>query len=955
VRGVWGEREGSVLVVNVTWRNKTYVGTLLDCTRHDWAPPRFCESPTSDLEMRGNNRGRGKRVRPNPNPPVAESSVVSDSKAVSNKTRACTSSKGRRGSQNSSERRTPTNTVEDIKVNPSSGSKRKNKPSPDLDLTSSSEDSKGGKRMRSNSRGTPTPVPGVKIEPSVPEHSCPSPVLIDCPHPNCNKKYKHINGLRYHQAHAHTDSDGKLEGDADSEEKNSDTEDCAPNPSLNQDSSSCNGSSSSHAFCQSKGSVSPARSITPKGRREGSLEAHSPSSTTKSSAGKSSSKRKTSADIDAESGGLYNPDCSEEGPPVGSPSDDTGNDGDESSEKKSLLEKDKARKSSSSKLEKITLKTKSARPIVPALPAQIYSFPAATFTTSGPPGSAPGLTTTVVQAMSKSPPLKPIQPKPTIMGEPCTVNPALTPLKEKKKKEKKKKDPKEATSPKPPGKGGKAEGGKSPFRESGAEAMSKGEGLLNGSSDSHESRLASIKAEADKIYSFTDNAPSPSIGSSSRLDGAGLAPPITPLHVVTQNGADSSSVKTNSPAYSDISDAGEDGEGKGDGVNKVKTSSPDQIVKECAKKETHSPYYPGYDTYYSPSYPHASPGPPAGTAPPGSHPTKIKKEMDEETMEPRVKVESMEDKKSEMASAGHHPSVIQQRSQMFMQPLYYGQYTYMPQYGYSDQGYHSHMMSTNPTYRQQYEKMCEEQQKQRQEQSRGKHHVNEADKKQEQGMKDRDREEWKQKSPAPATLSKAPSLTDLAKPVPNKAKDSMDSLKYTIVTKAEEASKLHSQQAEGLKMKLSEASHLCRELCEPKLAPESGKSPGMDLALWYRQVGTELQTKSGVPLNTSFTKLTGVLATSPAIRGLTLDTPTQRERHTHMEGHTHTHTHIPKDRHTHVTQPQRDKHTHSQRDTHAEKDAHTETHTLHSHSETNTHTHTEEKYPDNLNSGPRGE
>lgn len=38
---VWHETEGGVLVVNVTWRGKTYVGTLLDCTRHDWAPPRF--------------------------------------------------------------------------------------------------------------------------------------------------------------------------------------------------------------------------------------------------------------------------------------------------------------------------------------------------------------------------------------------------------------------------------------------------------------------------------------------------------------------------------------------------------------------------------------------------------------------------------------------------------------------------------------------------------------------------------------------------------------------------------------------------------------------------------------------------------------------------------------------------------------------------------------------------
>ena len=31
----------------------------------------------------------------------------------------------------------------------------------------------------------------------------PSPTLIACPEPGCDKKYKHINGLRYHQAHAH--------------------------------------------------------------------------------------------------------------------------------------------------------------------------------------------------------------------------------------------------------------------------------------------------------------------------------------------------------------------------------------------------------------------------------------------------------------------------------------------------------------------------------------------------------------------------------------------------------------------------------------------------------------------------------------------------------------------------------------------------------------------------------
>lgn len=59
---VWHETEGGVLVVNVTWRGKTYVGTLLDCTRHDWAPPRFCDSPTEELDSR-TPKGRGKRGR----------------------------------------------------------------------------------------------------------------------------------------------------------------------------------------------------------------------------------------------------------------------------------------------------------------------------------------------------------------------------------------------------------------------------------------------------------------------------------------------------------------------------------------------------------------------------------------------------------------------------------------------------------------------------------------------------------------------------------------------------------------------------------------------------------------------------------------------------------------------------------------------------------------------------
>jgi hypothetical protein len=30
-----------------------------------------------------------------------------------------------------------------------------------------------------------------------------SPVLLECPEQDCSKKYKHANGLKYHQSHAH--------------------------------------------------------------------------------------------------------------------------------------------------------------------------------------------------------------------------------------------------------------------------------------------------------------------------------------------------------------------------------------------------------------------------------------------------------------------------------------------------------------------------------------------------------------------------------------------------------------------------------------------------------------------------------------------------------------------------------------------------------------------------------
>ncbi|KAM3610132.1 uncharacterized protein V6R79_025859 [Siganus canaliculatus] len=762
---VWQETEDGMLVVNVTWRNKTYVGTLLDCTRHDWAPPRFCESPTSDVEMRS-GRGRGKRMRPSSNTPLNDNSNSSDNKGSgSSKTRgAAANSKGRRGSQTAGG-------ADDVKASPSSA-KRKTKPNSDMEPTSSSEDTKASKRMRTNSTGAALPLPGGKAEPLPPpqlDRTCPSPVLIDCPHPNCNKKYKHINGLKYHQARAHNDHDVRLDQDADSE--------YGDDPALHPDPASCNGAA-----------ISPARSTTPKGR---GFDAPSPSP------GKSSKGKKK--------GGEAEPEVTDGGEEGGCLTDDASNDG---------MDDRKAKKMAAGGGKPDKLSQKALKQTRPApQPASGAASPYALQASSPALGS-------VVQSVPKSPQLKNSQPK-----APPLADPASSPtLKDKKKKEKKKREGREGDSPKGAGKGGRPEEGRSPYSDS-------SDPLLNGSSEAHQSRLASIKAEADKVYSFSDNAPSPSIGAASRLE-AGHAPP---LHL-NQNGADNASVKTGSPAYSDISDAGEDGEGKAEAV-KVKVE-PDQAPREGAKKalfppqasSKDSPYYPSYDSYYSPSYTNPSPG---AAPPPPPHlegaQVKVKKEEEQPEVgeEPKVKAEPLEERKAEPGP--QQQSVIQQRSNMYAQPLYYNQY-YVPPYSYApDQAYHAHLLASNPAYRQQYE----ERQRQADKKAEGKERdAAAAAAAAAAAMKD----EWKQKASVPPTLSRAPSLTDLGakggvNPKPKEPPPS-EQAKSVIMAKGDDP-KVPTAPPEGLKMKLSEAGHHGKE--EAKPGAESGRPAGVEPAMWYRQ------------------------------------------------------------------------------------------------------------------------
>ncbi|KFP14094.1 zinc finger protein 608 [Egretta garzetta] len=854
---VWHETEEGVLVVNVTWRNKTYVGTLLDCTKHDWAPPRFCESPTSDLEMRG-GRGRGKRARSAAATAVpGNDASFAESRGLQNKNRGGANGKGRRGSLNSSGRRTPPNcAMDEVKASPSSTNKRKTKPPMELDLNSSSEDNKSGKRVRTNSRSTPT-TPQGKPETTFLDQGCSSPVLIDCPHPNCNKKYKHINGLRYHQAHAHLDPENKLEFEPDSEDKISDCEEALSNVALECSEPSTN----LPGFDPLKAPTSPSSITTPgtpKGKRE--LTSNGPGSVISSKTGKNSGKKKG---LNSELNSL--PVISNMAATLDNCSAADGNLQTEMPklEAEGLIDKkslgDKGKKANNCKVDKNLSKLKTARPIAPApapTPPQLIAIPTTAFTTTttGTIPGLPSLTTTIVQATPKSPPLKPIQPKPTIMGEPSTVNPALTSLKDKKKKEKRKlkdKESKETGSPKMDSKLGKLEDSKGSGKDLSGhflkDHLNKNEVLANGLSESQESRMASIKAEADKVYTFTDNAPSPSIGSASRMECSTLVngqSAMAPLHVLTQNGADSTATKTNSPAYSDISDAADDGgsDSRSEGM-RSKASSPSDIIsnkdgvvkghssttaQSAQAKESHSPYYHGYDPYYSPSYMHSGQvsAPAAGNSstPQG---LKIKKETEEEA-EKKEKAEPSDAKKSESTSSNlqpQHQSVITQRHPALAQSLYYGQYAYGL---YMDQ---KSLMASNPAYRQQYEKYYEDQRLAEQKMAQT---GRDCERKNDPPLKEIGKDDNKQKNIPSATISKAPSTPESSK---NNTK-----IGSSVPNKGEEMSKSqilsnHQQQlqSDSFKAKQMENHQLIKEAVEMKSVMDSMKQTGVDPTTRFKQ------------------------------------------------------------------------------------------------------------------------
>ncbi|XP_072243367.1 zinc finger protein 608 isoform X1 [Leuresthes tenuis] len=727
---VWHETEEGVLVVNVTWRKRTYVGTLLDCTKHDWAPPRFCESPCSDPELPG-GRGRGKRMRmAMAERPCVDPAPTTKVRGLSHHrsrgggvagTAASIHNKGRRGSLNliNSNCRAPSSffTVDEVKPANSASSlssgKRKNKPPADLDLTLvSSDDIKNanGKRIRAKSRSAPS-TPQGKSDPSFmdPGGGCassppPLPILIDCPHPNCTKRYKHINGLRYHQTHAHLEAEEQrkpeLEAmkDGESEDRLSDCDDAISN--MTYDLSETN--SSSNANSSSK-KPTPLYKVTtvgsPKNRRLLLSTDHSPTAHSKT--------RRTSHLKDGLIDDLSNlpiisnmtvvlencmvPDRSSsvEMPKL---------------EAEGLIDKkggvcDKGKKANG-KVEKLS-KSRANRPIAPApAPPKLIAIPNTAYPTSTAdivtsqqpsPMAAVGLT-------SKNLPLKPIKPKLSIVVEPSLVKATMvTCSKETRKKEKRRLKDKHKDLPirttngdssgikMEDGGGGSKMGVKEISGSLLKEHLSK-QDVMNGLTESQESRMASIRAEADKVYTFTDNAPSPSIGGSSRLDASGSC-------LATADGGS----KNNSPAYSDISDAGDDGgsaECRPDGLRSKSASSGSSEVSSNSNhghsgktpptastqssKEPQSPYYHSYEPYYLQGYMQSERQNSGGVAfhKSSAHDCKGKDRKEEVKEEDKNSShEFLESKKGEGPPQSQLQLTMSQTQTALAQSLYYGQYS----------------------------------------------------------------------------------------------------------------------------------------------------------------------------------------------------------------------------------------------------------------------------------------
>ncbi|CAF1246554.1 unnamed protein product [Adineta steineri] len=179
---VWNETDSGVLVVNVTWRGKTYVGTLLDSTQQDWACPRLiCESPTSDYDARNSSKtSRAKRASAGGNNRCISNQLTNSSQQILSTTLSSGSDdrKLRNNIKSRQSKRTNLNIIDEIATTPQ------------------------------NSSPLTSPFPSTTT--FFPSSTTAESQLISCPELQCHKKFVSTIALNYHLSNSHKKTDSNL-------------------------------------------------------------------------------------------------------------------------------------------------------------------------------------------------------------------------------------------------------------------------------------------------------------------------------------------------------------------------------------------------------------------------------------------------------------------------------------------------------------------------------------------------------------------------------------------------------------------------------------------------------------------------------------------------------------------------------------------------------------------------
>lgn len=458
------------------------------------------------------------------------------------------------------------------------GVKRKGRPQ-DIDLSAAEQ--RCTKRSRS---GSQAPTPNTDTPPADAQG------YLECPEPNCNKKYKNANGLKYHQSHAHSGSNSNAS--ADDAKEDMDTEDVPLSVVKN-------------SVRKEKEARKENNTSKKDNNKDNGQNADKTKSDKSDNAGKKSDKEESCND-NKEAGNKSDTKCD---------NSNTSKKKDTNANKSPLTQNNGKMTGSQSNLPKSSSSSNIASNVpvsssqvssnsVQAIPSQTC---ASSPTTSSPasviqsvsqgekndlklvdikPKIAPDTRVTkanrpiipapvlsnvqvthsnlspVMSHTQMSPQLKPIQPKPTIMGEPQNINPVLADLNKDRKKMQKKKNKDGSTNGSSQGKP------EQPTIKIERTGVIKTNPMPNNRQQSEQSKREGSGGKDASRQSLGDTqrshnlAPHPQKGvdlSHSRGgQNSNLLKVGSPLQVNTPDnhkGAVNDDVQ--SPAYSDISDANE--------------------------------------------------------------------------------------------------------------------------------------------------------------------------------------------------------------------------------------------------------------------------------------------------------------------------------------------------------------------------------------------------------------